>query len=107
MRGHLEDLKERLKRKPEVKPNQGVRIVLAPSDAVAPIAPVAKQIITAERDEGKRAQDILEKIKQKKLSTVIKRLPEKPKEEILPPKAPQPIPEKKKKSKKKIDTKKK
>ena len=28
---HLEALKERLKRKPEVRPNEGVRVVLAPA----------------------------------------------------------------------------
>ena len=27
---HLEALKERLKRKPEVRPNEGVRVVIAP-----------------------------------------------------------------------------
>ena len=76
---HLEALKERLKRKPEVKPIQGVRVVLAPhiEENVVKIDIVKqKPFITAEKDEGKRAQEILEKIKQKKLSTVIKKIPE-------------------------------
>jgi hypothetical protein len=46
-----------------------------------------KPVITAEKDEGERAKDILEKIKQKKLSTVIKKLPEEVTEK-LPTKAP-------------------
>ena len=88
---HLEALKERLKRKPEVRPNEGVRVVLAPAgeqETKMKIAEAKKTFITAEKDEGKRAQDILEKIKQKKLSTVVKRLPEESKRP-LSPKAPQ------------------
>ena len=65
---HLEALKERLKRKPEVRPNEGVRVILAPPEErekVSEEKPKIKPIITAEKDEGQRAQDILEKIKQK------------------------------------------
>ena len=88
----LEALKERLKRKPEVHPNQGVKVVLAEKEKTKPL-------ITAEKDEGKRAKDILEKIKQKKLSAVIKKLPEEIKEPLLS-KAPVIQEEKRKKPKK-------
>ena len=84
----LETLKERLKRKPEVQPNEGVKVILAqPTEEQAVIK---KPIITADKDQGKRAQDILERIKKNKLSTVIKKFPE----ELnipLPSKAPVPI----------------
>ena len=88
----LDALKERLKRKPEVHANQGVKVVLAEKDKTKPL-------ITAEKDEGKRAKDILEKIKQKKLSAVIKKLPEEIKEPLLS-KAPVIQEEKRKKPKK-------
>ena len=74
---HLETLKEKLKLKPNVQPNTGVKVVIESN----------KPIITAERDEGKRAKDILERIKQKKLTSVIKKFPE-PIQEIFPSKAP-------------------
>ena len=98
----LEALKDRLKRKPEVQPNLGVKVILAPptEETVTILEEKTKPLITAEKDEGKRAKDILEKIKQKKLSSVIKKLPEEIKEP-LPPKAPV-IPEEKKKKPKKL-----
>lgn len=76
---HLEALKERLKRKPEVHPNQGIKVVLAPriqEEIKIGVVEKPRPIITAEKDEGKRAQDILEKIKQKKLTAVIRKIPE-------------------------------
>ena len=87
---HLEALKERLKRKPEVRPNEGVKVILAPKvqeETKIAIVQKTKPIITAEKDEGKRAQDILEKIKQKKLTAVIRKIPEEEKGP-LPSKAP-------------------
>ena len=97
----LEALKERLKRKPEVQPNPGIKVILAPptEEKVTIVEEKTKPLITAEKDEGKRAKDILEKIKQKKLSSVIKKLPEEIKEP-LPSKAPVVTEEKKKKAKK-------
>jgi hypothetical protein len=97
----LEALKDRLKRKPEVQPNPGVKVILAPpiEEKGAIVEEKTKPLITAEKDEGKRAKDILEKIKQKKLSSVIKKLPEEIKEP-LPSNAPVVIEEKKKKPKK-------
>ena len=77
---HLETLKEKLKLKPDVPPNIGVKVIIKPTLD-------SKPFITAERDEGKRAQDILEKIKQKKLTSVTKKFPE-PIKEIQPSKAP-------------------
>ena len=77
---HLATLKEKLKLKPDVPPNIGVKVIIKPKGD-------SKPLITAERDEGKRAKDILEKIKQKKLTSVIKKFPE-PIEDIVPSKAP-------------------
>jgi hypothetical protein len=82
---HLETLKEKLKLKPDVQPNSGVKVVIAPLTEEKNKA--MKPLITAERDEGKRALDILEKIKQKKLTSVSKKFPEPVKETLLP-KAP-------------------
>ncbi len=91
---HLEALKERLKRKPDVRPNEGVRVILTSQTKT-----VVKPIITAEKDEGKRAQDILEKIKQKKLTSVIMKLPQEEKVNVIS-KAPEIALEKPKKPKK-------
>jgi hypothetical protein len=78
-----------LKHKPDVKPNEGIRVILAPQFKDDTL--IKKQtIITAEKDEGKRAQDILDKIKQKKLSAVIQKIPQ-DKQPLLSPKAPTPI----------------
>ena len=97
----LESLKERLKYKPEVQPNPGVKVILAPpTDEKIVIEEKTKPLITAEKDEGKRAKDILEKIRQKKLTAVIKKLPEEIKEPIMS-QAP-PIQEIKKKQPKKL-----
>ena len=97
----LESLKERLKRKPEVHPNPGVKVILAlPAEEI--VGTKTKPLITAEKDEGKRAKDILEKIKQKKLSAVIKKFPEEAKDNNpLVSKAPI-LPEEKKKKPKKL-----
>lgn len=103
---HLEALKDKLKRKPEVRPNEGVRVVLAkePTNAndqnVNVQKAIVKPVITADKDEGKRAQDILEKIKQKKLSAVIRKMPEEEKR-TMEPQAPD-IPDKKLKRPKKL-----
>jgi hypothetical protein len=97
----LESLKERLKHKPEVQPNPGVKVILAPQiEEKIVIEEKNKPLITAEKDEGKRAKDILERIRQKKLSAVIKKLPEEIKEPIMS-QAP-PIQETKKKQPKKL-----
>jgi len=97
----LDALKERLKRKPMVQHNEGVKVILAPptEEKVVVIEEKTKPLITAEKDEGKRAKDILEKIKQKKLSTVVKKIPDEIKAP-LPSKAPEIIEEKNNKPKK-------
>ena len=93
---NLEALKERLKHKPEVRPNEGVRVILAPLPSEERIKKGETQtIITVDKDDGKRAQEILEKIKQNKLSNVIKKIAEEPKVEILS-KAPEKEKEKEK-----------
>jgi regulator of protease activity HflC (stomatin/prohibitin superfamily) len=69
---HLEALKQRLKIKPEVHPNEGVKILIG--------KPIEKDngptAIILNKDNGAKAQDILEKIKMKKLSNVVRKLPE-------------------------------
>ena len=100
---NLEALKERLKHKPEVRPNEGVRVILAPLSSEEQIEKIGKSekqtMITVDKDDGKRAQEILEKIKQNKLSNVIKKIAEEPKVEIVS-KAPEKEKEKVKKPKK-------
>ena len=85
----LEALKERLKQKPIVQPNQGVKVILAPptEEKVDVIQEKSRPLIIAEKDDGARAKDILEKIKAKKLSTVVRKFPEE-KMEVMEPKAP-------------------
>jgi len=98
---HFEALKERLKRKPEVHPNEGVKVIIAPQINLIQeeIKIPNKPLITIEKDEGKRALDILERIKQKKLTAVIRKIPEEEKAPFYS-KAPVIEPEKKKKLKK-------
>ena len=79
----LEALKERLKRKPEVQFNPGVKVILAPPTEEQKIVgekivgekivgeDIIKPLITAEKDEGKRAKEILEKIKQKNNTKIL------------------------------------
>jgi hypothetical protein len=73
---HLEALKQRLKMKPEVRPNEGVKIVIG--------KPIDKDngptAIILNKDNGAKAQDILERIKMKKLSNVVRKLPEEEKQ---------------------------
>jgi hypothetical protein len=83
-----------------VKPNEGVKVVLGQQERVAqekkPSEEIKRPTIVAQKDEGKRAKEILEKIKQKKLSQVVIKNPEPPEQ------APQPqVQEPKKKSEKK------
>ena len=96
---NLEALKERLKHKPEVRPNEGVRVLLAPLSSEEQTGKMEKQtMIMVDKDDGKRAQEILEKIKQNKLSNVIKKIAEEPKVEIVS-KAPEKEKEKEKSKK--------
>ena len=83
------NLLELLKEKPEVQHNLGVKVILAlpTEENKTNVGDKTKPLITAEKDDGKRAKDILEKIKQKKLTSVIKKFPE-PIEDIVPSKAP-------------------
>jgi hypothetical protein len=87
----LEALKDKLKVKPVVQHETGVNVVILP-----PTSNVKKfeQFITADRDQGQRAKDILEKVKQKRLSVVTQKYPQQ-KEEITKAPEPEPIPEKK------------
>jgi Helicase conserved C-terminal domain/Type III restriction enzyme, res subunit len=76
----LEALKDKLRVKQIVKPNEGVKITL-----VVPKVPVPIKI-TAEKDTGEKANEILDKIHKNKLSNVIKKFPEPQK--MDEPKAP-------------------
>ena len=99
----LEALKDKLKHKPEVQPNEGVRVVIKPmiGDVTKPIV---NPIISANKDNGTQAIDILEKIKKKQLSLVMNRLPKIDKEEEIN-RAPVIAPIVKKDTLKKIDKK--
>jgi hypothetical protein len=72
----LESLKERLKRKPIVQHNPSVKVVI---DGKVP----EKQstVIVVEKDDGNRALQILEKIKQKQMSNVTTKYPQ-PQQEV-------------------------
>jgi len=96
----MKSLLERLKHKPIVQPNVGVKVVIVPpvTEEVA-VKETFKPVITAEKDTGKRAMDILEKIKLKKLSVVTKKFPE-PEIQTVLSKAPIIEEQTKKKSKK-------
>jgi len=84
----LEILKERLKVKPVVQPNEGVKVIIGVSGEKEK-DPTIKAKITEERDNGQKAREILERMKQHKLTHVIAKLPA-PVEEIkeLESKAP-------------------
>ena len=96
----LENIKDKLKFKPELQTNKGVKVLLAPKPVIdGEKQETMKPLITAAKDDGQRANEILEKIKQKKLSLVINKMP-KVVEETIVNKAPVVQEEKKKKPKK-------
>jgi hypothetical protein len=80
----LETLKEKLKIKPVVHPNEGVKVVLEP-----PVKAEAKMPtkITISKDTGEQAQQILERLKKHKQTLVREKFPakEETKEELPPP----------------------
>ncbi len=106
----LEALKDRLKVKPKVEHKVGVKVIIAPpaeeakkeeinkpislkdeestNNQVEQEVPIKRDLkrteILVDKDDGKRAQDILEKIKQKRLTAVIQKNPEAPKQPLLP-----------------------
>ena len=89
----LDTLKERLKHKPSVQHNIGVKVILGqPIQGLNTTDNTTRQLITAERDDGVRAQYILEQITKNKLSAVVKQFTEEVKEPLLT-KAPQLIAE--------------
>jgi hypothetical protein len=69
----LETLKERLKIKPAVQSSEGIRVVIGTTDVTEGVKPKTK--ITEERDNGQRAKEILERMKQRKLTHVVAKLP--------------------------------
>ena len=109
---NLEKFKDRLKQKPIVQPQKDIRIIIKRQTQDLNIdneeeeeTMVKEQVkkkgpvITAEKDQGQRAQDILEKIKQKKLTNVINKIPKEQKDTYIPRK-PELIIDTKKKTKK-------
>jgi len=87
----LEALKDKLKKKPMVKHNVGVKVIVGEKEQGAKEQRakileeqqpdkeeiiVAKTAIVAERDDGTKAKDILEKIKNKKMLSTIKKFTE-------------------------------
>ena len=96
----LETLKERLKIKPEVQSNIGVKVILArPIEEKTTGVKTTGVKITADKDEGTRAKDILDRIRQRKLTIVTNKLPE-PLKEHIPSMAPPLVEEIKRKPKK-------
>ena len=77
----LEALKDKLKHKPAVQPNIGVKVIIAPhTEEKMAAKEVVRPLITAEKDHGERAKDILKRIQTNKLTMVTKKLPEPAKE---------------------------
>ncbi len=102
----LEALKDRLKVKPQVQHNVGVKVIVAPVDKeetkeAEEKKEIKKTEIVVDKDDGKRAQDILEKIKQKKISAVVRKVAEE-KPTIKESQAPIILEEEKKKKPKKL-----
>jgi hypothetical protein len=64
----MDALRDRLKYKPEVHPQMGIKIMIREKPLTT---------IVVDRDDGEKAQNILEKIKRKKLSSVIHKINEK------------------------------
>uniref|UniRef100_A0A6C0ITH0 Helicase ATP-binding domain-containing protein n=1 Tax=viral metagenome TaxID=1070528 RepID=A0A6C0ITH0_9ZZZZ len=92
---NLEALKDKLRVKPIVQHQTGIKVVVAPPRKVDVLEETivenqtqmpSKPFITAERDQGQRAKEILDKVRQKRLSIVVQKFPE-PKE-VLETKAP-------------------
>ena len=81
----LEALKDRLKIKPAVQHNVGVKVIIAqPVENLQEVIKRKTEIVV-EKDDGKKAQDILEKIKQKRITSVVR----KTKEDQIPMKVSQ------------------
>ncbi len=95
----LETLKERLKIKPEVHSNIGVKVILARPIEDKPTDKTTSVKITTDKDDGTRAKDILDRIRLRKLTIVTNKLPE-PLKEPLPSMAPPLVEEIKRKPKK-------
>lgn len=109
----LETLKERLKHKPVVQSNKGFKVLIGQEEGQREQGQGQEEqltnankvipFITAERDDGKRARDILAKIRQQNLSNIVnKPLSLKPvavpvshsvtMDETLPVPLPKPVP---------------
>jgi hypothetical protein len=97
----LEILKNKLKRKPEVTNNVGVRILIKPTNNISKNELPIQSIIN-EADDGDMAQNVLKRIRGSRLQKIIRKLPEEPQ-----PQMPEPIkipePPKKKVKKVKLD----
>jgi hypothetical protein len=98
----LETLKERLKIKPEVQSNIGVKIILARPIEDKLTEKTTGVKITTDKDDGTRAKDILDRIRLRKLTIVTNKLPE-PLKEPIPSMAP-PLVEAIKRKPKKLKT---
>jgi hypothetical protein len=81
----LEALKEKLKIKPMVQASEGVRVVIGTTSEAT-----QKTKITQDRDNGQKAKEVLERLKQRKLTHVVAKLPA-PMEEIKEPEPKAPV----------------
>jgi 3-dehydroquinate dehydratase len=96
----LEALKDKLKKKPIVEHNVGIKVIVGEPKEEEIL--ITKTAIIAERDDGTKAKDILEKIKNKKILSTIRKFKEQEAVEPKIPKAPSIIEEKKGKKVKKL-----
>ena len=99
----LETLKDRLKIKPIVQHNVGVKVIIAqPVEKEVQENITKKTEILIDKDDGKKAQDILEKIKQKRITSVVKKTNEEAPIQMKVSQAPIMTEEEKKKKKPKL-----
>jgi len=77
---------DKLKHKPQVQPNVGIKVIIAPPMEETTIA--KKPLITAKKDHGERATEILKKIQANKFTMVTKKFPEHKEVQVSISKAP-------------------
>ena len=80
-------IQDALKQKPIVKPKEDVKIVIAAQPKASAISIAQKTKLSSDMDNGQKAKDALELLRQRKILGVSEKFPEQ-KIEIMEPKAP-------------------
>jgi len=80
-------IQDALKQKPIVKPKEDVKIVIAAQPKASAISIAQKTKLSSDMDNGQKAKDALELLRQRKILGVSEKFPEQ-KVEIMEPKAP-------------------